>query len=51
MISQEYENIHEAEIQTDLYFRSTGINPEEINSEIYKEIFLEKLLEIQKGDY
>ena len=46
MINKDYEDISEAERQTDNYFRSQGINPEEINSEIYREIFNEKLSEI-----
>ncbi len=51
MINQDYEDIFEAERQTDLFFRSQGINPEEINLEIYKEIFSEKLSEIKREEY
>lgn len=50
MINKDYEDISEAESQTDIYFRSQGINPEEINSEIYREIFSEKLSEIKNED-
>lgn len=51
MINKDYEDISEAERLTDIFFRSQGINPEEINSETYREVFSEKLSAIQMGEY
>ena len=51
MINQDYEDISEAERRTDRFFKSQGFNPEEIDRESYREIFIEKLADIQSEDY